>query len=99
YEVSTDWSSDVCSSDLRLEPPGLPKGPLMEGVRYGLNQWPTLVRFLEDGRIREVSNSGCERALRAVVVGRKNWLFFGSEEGTDGIGRASCRGRDGEAGS
>ena len=67
----------------RLEPPGLPKGPLMEGVRYGLNQWPTLVRFLEDGRIREVSNNGCERALRAVVVGRKNWLFFGSEEGTD----------------
>ena len=62
---------------------GLPKGPLMEGVRYGLNQWSTLERFLSDGRIREISNNGCERALRAVVVGRKNWLFFGSEEGAE----------------
>lgn len=62
---------------------GLPKGPLMEGVRYGLNQWSTLERFLHDGRIREISNNGCERALRAVVIGRKNWLFFGSEEGTE----------------
>lgn len=62
---------------------GLPKGPLMEGVRYGLNQWSTLERFLIDGRIREISNNGCERSLRAVVVGRKNWLFFGSEEGTE----------------
>ncbi len=65
-----------------VDQPGLPKGPLMEGVRYGLNQWSTLERFLQDGRIREISNNGCERALRAVVVGRKNWLFFGSEEGT-----------------
>lgn len=66
-----------------VEQPGLPKGPLMEGIRYGLNQWSTLERFLTDGRIREISNNGCERALRAVVLGRKNWLFFGSEEGTE----------------
>lgn len=66
-----------------VEQPGLPKGPLMEGIRYGLNQWSTLECFLTDGRIREISNNGCERALRAVVLGRKNWLFFGSEEGTE----------------
>ncbi len=65
----------------RVDQPGLPKGPLMEGVRYGLNQWATLERFLNDGRIREISNNGCERALRAIVLGKKNWLFFGSEEG------------------
>ncbi len=69
--------------ELRMDCPGLPKGPLMEGVRYALNQWPTLERFLADGRIREISNNGCERALRVLVIGRKNWIFFGSEEGTD----------------
>lgn len=61
---------------------GLPKGPLMEAVGYASNQWETLTRFLEDGEIREITNNGCERSLRALVVGRKNWLFFGSEEGT-----------------
>lgn len=68
---------------------GLPKGPLMEGVRYGRNQWSTLERFLSDGRIREISNNGYERALRAVVVGRKYWLFFGSGEGTETMTPAS----------
>lgn len=68
----------------RLENLGLPKGPLMDGVTYVLNQWVTLERFLQDGTIREISNNGCERALRSVVIGRNNWLFFGSEEGTRG---------------
>ena len=63
---------------------GLPKGPLMDGVTYVLNQCATLERFLEDGVIREISNNGCERALRSVVIGRNNWLFFGSEEGAMG---------------
>ena len=65
----------------KLHPPSLPEGPLMKGVKYTLKQWGTLIRFLDDGRIREVSNNGCERALRAPVIGRKNWQFFGSEEG------------------
>lgn len=68
----------------RIENLGLPKGPLMEGVSYVLNQWTTLARFLEDGTIREISNNGCERALRSVVIGRNNWLFFGNEEGARG---------------
>lgn len=65
----------------QLNPPSLPGGPLMKGVVYTRNQWATLIRFLDDGRIREISNNGCERALRATVIGRKNWQFFGSEEG------------------
>jgi transposase len=68
----------------RLDTIGLPKGSLMDGVTYVLNQWWTLVRFLDDGAIREISNNGCERALRSVVIGRNNWLFFGSEEGARG---------------
>jgi len=69
--------------DAQLHPPSLPGGPLMKGVKYALNQWDTLKQFLNDGRIREISNNGCERALRATVIGRKNWYFFGSEEGAD----------------
>lgn len=65
----------------QLQPPSLPAGPLMKGAGYAINQWSTLERFLVDGRIREISNNGCERALRATVIGRKNWQFFGSEEG------------------
>jgi transposase len=69
--------------DAQLHPPSLPAGPLMKGVGYAVNQWDTLGRFLTDGRIREISNNGCERALRATVIGRKNWYFFGNEEGAD----------------
>lgn len=65
----------------QIDPPSLPGGPLMKGVGYASNQWPTLVRFLEDGRIREISNNGCERALRSLVIGRNNWQWFGSPAG------------------
>jgi transposase len=70
----------------QLEQLGLPKGPLMTGVGYALKRWTSLSRFLEDGAIREISNNGCERALRALVIGRTNWQWFGSEEGA----RAGC---------
>ena len=69
--------------EARLKPPDLPKSQLMEAVGYCLNQWPKLVRFAENGRIREISNNACERALRKVVLGRNNRLFFGNEDGTD----------------
>lgn len=58
----------------------LPKSPLGEALRYITNQWTALNRFLEDGRLR-IDNNGAEYQLRAVAVGRKNWLFAGSFEG------------------
>jgi transposase len=58
----------------------LPKSPLGEAVGYITNQWTALNRFLEDGRLR-IDNNGAEYQLRAVAVGRKNWLFAGSFEG------------------
>ncbi len=58
----------------------LPKSLLGEAVSYARNQWPTLVRFLEDGRLPP-DNSASERAVRGVAVGRKNWLFAGAESG------------------
>ena len=58
----------------------LPEGPLGQAITYSLNQWNALTRFLDDGRLA-AHNNDSERALRQVVVGRKNWLFAGSEEG------------------
>jgi transposase len=58
----------------------LPKGPLGEAIRYALNQWQALSRYLEDGRLA-IDNNIVERQIRGVAVGRKNWLFAGSDEG------------------
>lgn len=44
------------------------------------NHWPSFTRFLEDGRIC-LSNNAAERSLRGVALGRKSWLFAGSERG------------------
>jgi transposase len=63
----------------------LPRSPLGEAIGYVENQWEALKRFLEDGRI-EIDNNAAERALRPIAVGRKNWLFAGSERG----GRAAA---------
>ena len=58
----------------------LPKSPIFGAVRYALNQWDALGRYVEDGRL-QIDNNAAERALRGVAIGRKNWLFCGSEEG------------------
>jgi transposase len=62
------------------KPRVLPKSPLGEAIGYACNQWTALTRFLEDGRLR-LDNNGAERELRREAVGRKNWLFAGSDEG------------------
>jgi len=58
----------------------LPKSPLGKATGYFVRQWDALYRFLEDGRV-EIDNNKVERQIRAVAVGRKNWLFAGSDEG------------------
>lgn len=58
----------------------LPKSPMGQAVTYALNQWAALQRYLEDGRLA-IDNNATERSLRGVAVGRKNWLFTGSEAG------------------
>ena len=47
---------------------------------YSLNRWPALTRYLQDGRLPPDTNA-VENAMRSVAVGRKNWLFAGSESG------------------
>jgi transposase len=58
----------------------LPRSAIGEAIGYARNRWAALVSYLEDGRI-EVDNNRAERALRQVVIGRKNWIFAGSDEG------------------
>jgi len=49
-------------------------------IRYGLNHWAGLCRFLDDGRI-EIDSNTVERSMRGIALGRKNALFAGSDEG------------------
>jgi hypothetical protein len=49
-------------------------------IHYALTLWDAMVRYVDDGRI-EIDNSAAERALRAVAVGRRNYLFAGSDRG------------------
>jgi hypothetical protein len=58
----------------------LPKSLLGKAVGYFLNQWDALCVFTGDGRVA-IDNNRVERQMRCVAVGRKNWLFAGSEEG------------------
>jgi transposase len=65
---------------LRIREEVLPKSPAARAVRYALNQWDALTRFLADGDL-EIDNGATERANRDIAIGRGNWTFFGSDEG------------------
>ena len=56
------------------------KSELAVAIRYALTNWTALTRYRDDGRL-EIDNNAAERALRAVALGRKNWLFAGSDDG------------------
>jgi transposase len=58
----------------------LPKSPLGAAITYALNQWAALNVYATDGDLA-IDNNAAERALRGVAVGRKNWLFWGSDAG------------------
>jgi transposase len=58
----------------------LPSSPIGAAFTYLSNQWLALNRYVEHGFL-EIDNNVAERALRAIGVGRKNWLFLGSPEG------------------
>ena len=66
---------------LRTERPKLPRGnDLAKAIDYMLKRWTAFTRFLDDGRIC-LSNNAAERALRGIALGRKSWLFAGSDRG------------------
>ena len=62
-----DWSIEV-----------LPKSPIGRAVGYARGQWIALNRYIDDGDL-DVDNNLAERVLRIVAIGRKNWMFAGSD--------------------
>jgi hypothetical protein len=55
---------------------------IAQAIRYALNRWDGLMRFLDDGRI-EIDSNTVERAMRPIALSRKNALFAGSDEGAE----------------
>ena len=79
------------------------KSALAEAIRYALKLWAALIRYASDGRV-EIDNNAAERALRTVALGRKNYLFAGSDAGGERaaaiyslVGSAKLNGLDPEA--
>ncbi|MGA2630405.1 MAG: IS66 family transposase [Terriglobia bacterium] len=64
----------------REQPQVLPKSPEGEAIAYTLSNWKALTRYSDDGDL-EIDNNGAERSLRGLAVGRKNWMFLGSDNG------------------
>ncbi|CAD6562751.1 IS66 family transposase IS883 [Paraburkholderia sabiae] len=61
------------------------KSELAKAINYPLNQWDALVLYCDDGRV-EISNALAENALRCVSLGRKKFLFAGSDSGGERAG-------------
>ena len=62
------------------------KSPLAAAIQYTLSRWIELTRYVDDGRI-EIDNNAAERAIRALVLGRRNYLFAGSDGGGETAAR------------
>ena len=63
-----------------------PQMHIGKAMTYLDNQWPELIRVLDDGRL-EVDNNRCENALRPFVLGRKAWLFSDTPAGAEASAR------------
>ena len=62
------------------------KSELAVAIRYALSRWAALTRYRDDGRV-EIDNNAAERAIRALVLGRRNYLFAGSDAGGETAAR------------
>ena len=72
---------DELEARMRAERPMLSRGSdLAKAMDYMLKRWPAFTRFLDDGRVC-LSNNAAERGLRGIALGRKSWLFAGSDRG------------------
>jgi transposase len=79
-ELSAPLVADL-EAWMREARPKLPRGSdVAKAMDYMLKRWPAFTRFLHDGRVC-LSNNGAERSLRGIALGRKSWLFAGSDRG------------------
>ena len=67
---------------LEEEPKVLPKSPMAQAIAYALRHWQALTRYRDDGFL-DIDNNLAEMTLRHIAIGRKNWLFAGSQAGGD----------------
>ena len=79
------------------------KSDVAGAIQYALSRWTALTRYCENGKV-EIDNNAAERALRVVALGRKNFLFAGSDGGGERaaavyslLGSAKLNGLDPEA--
>ncbi len=72
--------------DRRVRRQAPPLTQIGEALGYLDNQWPLLIRVLDDGRI-EVENNKCENAIRPSVIGRNAWLFLDTPAGAEASAR------------
>ncbi len=79
-EVLVNFRAWMLSQQTTNGGPVLPKSPMGQAITYALNQWAALTVYLLDGDLDPDNNTG-ENALRRIALGRKNWLFCGSDNG------------------
>ncbi len=68
------WLDDITDRD------ALPQSPFRQACNYALNGWKALCRYTTDGEFA-IDNNVAENLMRPIALGRKNWLFFGSDNG------------------
>jgi transposase len=66
----------LCEEETKV----LPKSPMGQAIAYALRHWRALTRYLDDGFL-DIDNNLAELTLRHIAIGRKNWLFAGSQAG------------------
>src|SRR5471030_1235946 len=71
------WRREIAKRDRAK---ALPKSKIGEALTFSANQWPSLIRYLDDGRLK-IDNSPAEQAIRPLAVGRRNWLHVAGDGG------------------
>ena len=71
-KIFFEWAHDAGSTIM----------PMHDAIRYMLDRWDAFTRYATDGRL-EMSNNAAERAIRPAVIGRKNYMFCGSDAGAE----------------
>ena len=69
-----DWLESI------TEVQALPKSPIRQAINYCLKNWDALIRYTENGHL-SIDNNVAEREMKQIALGRKNWMFFGSDKG------------------
>jgi transposase len=79
-EISRHFLDQFHAWLVEQQPQVLPKSPIAEAIGYALNNWQALTRFTEAGFL-SIDNNVAEREMKRIALGRKNWLFVGSDNG------------------